>query len=85
MKVDALNQIGVGRKQPITNYLEKHYPIENRKDFYKWVIITPRGQARDYKGDIMYFDSFNLDQAKQVLKSIKKTLKVNTNWIGNRF
>ena len=85
MRTQALNQIGVGRKKPITHYLEKYYPIENRKDFYKWVIVTPRGQAKDYKGDIMYFDAFNLDQAKNTLKAIKKVLRENADWYGNRF
>lgn len=53
--------------------LQKHYPIEGRIDFYKWVINTPKGLAKDYKGDIMYFDEFNLDRAKQVCEAIKNT------------
>lgn len=82
MKTDSLNQIGVGRKRPITHYLEKHYPIVNRTDFYKWVIVTPKGLAKDYKGDIMYFDEFNLSRAKDTLKSIKKTERLNREYLN---
>lgn len=53
-----------------TIYLEKYYPIEGRKDFYKWCIVTPEGIAKDYKGNEMYFDS--LEQAKLVRKAIIK-------------
>ena len=50
-----------------TIYLEKYYPIEGRKDFYKWVIQTPEGLARDFKDEVMYFDPFNYAQAKLVM------------------
>ena len=60
-----------------THYLEKYYPIENRKDFFKWVIVTPNGLAKDYQGEVMYFDEFNLENAKTVLKAIKKVALKN--------
>lgn len=59
-----------------THYLEKHHPIKDRKDFYKWVIVTPNGLAKDYKGEVMYFDDFNLEHAKNVLRAIKKVARL---------
>lgn len=77
-------QIRVGYRQPNTNvrptiYLEKHYPINNRKDFYKWAIVTPNGLHTDYKGEVMYFDSFNFQHARNVLKAVRKTNRLINN------
>lgn len=55
--------------------LQKHYPIEGRTDFFKYVIQTPKGLAKDFKGEVMYFDEFNKGQAERVLEAIKKTSK----------
>ena len=70
-RVGSMNRVGIGTHIP-THYLEKHYPIENRTDFFKWVIVTPNGLAKDFEGKEMYFDSFALDHAKDVLRAIKK-------------
>jgi hypothetical protein len=58
-------------------YLEKRYPIKGRKDFFKWVIVTPNGLAKDINGKDMYFDDFNLEQAKRVLKARRNVAKLN--------
>lgn len=62
-----------------THYLEKHFPIEGRKDFFKWVIETPNGLAKDFEGNVMYFDHFNLERAKDTLRAIKRTVKMDKN------
>lgn len=49
--------------------------VNDDETFYKWVIVTPNGLATDFNNKIMYFDSFEFDGAKDVLKSIRKTFK----------
>lgn len=68
----ALAQIGVGRPRPPKVYLEKRYPLEDRTDFYKWVIVTPYGLARDFQGRQIWLDDY--DRAKEIALSIRKTL-----------
>lgn len=79
MKTGAITRVGtkLNKDGRPTIYLEKHFPIEGRKDFYKWVIITPQGLAKDFEGKTMYFDSFNLWHAKEVLKAKKRVLQMN--------
>lgn len=78
MKTGQIKNVGVhnmnSNNRP-THYLEKHFPIKDRTDFFKWTIVTPQGLAKDYKNEVMYFDHFNLDHAKDVLRAIKKTSK----------
>lgn len=64
------------------HYLEKRYPIEGRKDFFKWVIVTPKGLAKDFEGKEMYFDPFQFELAKTVLKSIRKTARINNQFLN---
>jgi len=59
-------------------YLKKFFPIEGREDFYKWVIQTPNGLAKDFEGKVMYFDSFNLDQAERVMEANRRVAKMNS-------
>lgn len=77
-------QIRVGYRQPNTNvrptiYLEKHFPIEGRTDFYKWVIVTPNGLHTDFEGKTMYFDEFDFQRARTVLKAVRKTNRLTNN------
>ena len=58
-------------------YLEKFFPIEGREDFYKWVIQTPNGLAKDFEGKVMYFDSFNLWHAQEVMKAKMRVMRMN--------
>lgn len=52
-------------------YMEKTFPIDGRTDFYKWVLMTPNGIANGLDGKPMFFDEFNSEQAKRVLKALK--------------
>lgn len=63
-------------------YLEKRYPIEGRKDFFKWVIVTPEGLAKDINGKEMYFDEFNFDLAKKVMFAKRHVAKLNQEYVG---
>lgn len=78
MQTGAAVNVGVptNKVNKPTHFLAKHFPIDGRKDFYKWVIMTPKGIARDFEGKPMYFDSFELERAKSVLKAIKKVSKI---------
>jgi hypothetical protein len=66
-----------------TIYLKKYYPIEGREDFFKWVIMTPDGMAKDYKGDVMYFDEFGYDKAISIMESIKHCKRVDEDWVNS--
>lgn len=60
-------------------YLEKRYPIEGRRDFFKWVIVTPNGLAKDFEGKEMYFDPFNFELAKSVMLANRRVARMNKN------
>lgn len=80
MQTDAIINTGfsvMNSNQRPSYYLEKHYPNKDRQDFFKWVIVTPEGLAKDLNGNVMYFDHFNLMQAKRTLKAIRTTARVN--------
>lgn len=80
MKSGAIKNVGFRQMNSSvrpTHYLEKHYPIEGRKDFYKWVIVTPNGKAKDYKDEVMYFDEFDFEHARKVLQAIKRTARLD--------
>lgn len=64
-----------------THYLEKHYPIKGRTNFFKWCIVTPNGLAKDFEGNEMYFDS--IEPARKVLRAIKKTIRLNTQHLNS--
>lgn len=64
-----------------TIYLEKRFPIKGRKDFYKWVIVTPTGLAKDWQGKDMYFDEFDLWRAKEVLKARRRVEVINKEFL----
>lgn len=60
--------------------IEKYYPNEFRKDFFKYVIVDAEGnKALDFEGKEMYFEEWQLKQAEQVLASIKKVKILNEN------
>ena len=62
--------------------IEKVYPIEGRKDFFKYVLKDKNGNIKkDYQGKEMYFDEWDLDNAKSVKKSIETVNQLNDNWI----
>ena len=56
--------------------VEKIYPLEGRTDFIKYVIKDNGVLATDFENKVMYFDEFNLEQAKRVCKAINKTKKL---------
>lgn len=78
IRVGGLTHVGVklNKEGRPSIYLEKHYPIEGRKDFYKWVIQTPKGLAKDFEGNVMYFDNFALETAKDVLRAKRKVARL---------
>lgn len=82
MKTDGITNTGVSRKSSKNSivYLDKHYPIKDRDDFFKWFIQTPNGKAKDWQGKEMFFDNF--DYAKAVLKAIRKTNRINNEYIS---
>lgn len=82
MRTGQTLNTGAGRIKKPAHYLEKYYPIEGRKDFYKWVIVTPTGLAKDWQGKEMYFDSFNLELAKTTLKAIRKVARTNKKFLN---
>ena len=59
--------------------LGKYYPINGRKDFFKWTIVATgesisnpnRKLHTDYKGEEMYFD--DKERAKEVCLAINQT------------
>ena len=62
--------------------IEKVYPIQGRKDFFKYVLKDQHGNIhKDYKGEEMYFDEWALDRAKEVKQSIETVNQLNDNWI----
>ena len=85
MKTGQIKNVGVhnmnSNNRP-THYLEKHFPKKEDDTFFKWRIVTPNGLATDFEGKVMYFDEFNLDHAKNVLRAIKKTDRLNKDWLN---
>jgi len=65
--------------------IKKYYPIENRKDFYKYTILETGESVfnkdaklhKDLKGQEMYFDS--LERANEVCNAINKVESLKNN------
>ncbi len=84
METGAISRVGskLNKDSKPTIYLEKHYPIKGRKDFYKWVIQTPTGLATDFQGKAMYFDSFEFWRAKAVMDAKRRLAKMNKQFLN---
>lgn len=56
-----------------TVYLQKHYPTKGDKNYFNWVIVTPKGLAKDFKNRVLKFERGDFERAKANLKIIRKT------------
>lgn len=67
--------------------IKKVYPIEDRKDFYKYVIIDEGSifnddaiVAKDFKGNEMYFDC--ITSAQRVCDARNRVKRINKNFLN---
>ena len=61
--------------------IKKHYPIENREDFFKYIIVDEKGNLyKDFENKEMYFDC--LEHAKSVKESIEHVEKINKDFLN---
>jgi len=64
-----------------TNFkIAKVYPIEGRKDFFKYTIQLNGILAKDYKGNEMHFDDLN--HAKSVCNAKNKVNRINKDFLN---
>ena len=62
-------------------YIKKVYPIEGRKDFYKYVIIENKQLCKDYRKKEMYFDC--IEQAKMVCDARNRVKRINKQYLNS--
>lgn len=61
--------------------IKKIFPIKDRTDFYKYMIVKPNGKlATDWKGKAMFFDSFALDKCVSTLEAINRVSEADTSF-----
>lgn len=61
--------------------VQKVFPIEDRKDFFKYVIMDNGAIHRDFEDKEMYFDSE--ERATEVCDSLNKVRELNKEFINN--
>jgi hypothetical protein len=66
--------------------IEKHFPIEGREDFFKYVIVDEKGnKAKGYKGKVMYFEESQFEQANKTLNAILSVKRLNIEFLKDTF